>query len=49
MTNYEQAANAIWKDLTGRSGVGNALEECDSGIQQEIKDRIAELIQEHVN
>lgn len=43
-TRAAAAAQAIWKDLTDRSGVGNELEACDEGIQQEIRDAIAEHV-----
>ena len=43
------AAEEIFDDLTGRCGIGNALEECDSDIQQEIKDTMAKIIAKHTS
>jgi len=41
------AALEIFSDLTGRCGIGNAIEECDDGIQQEIKATMAQIIAKH--
>lgn len=39
------AAQNILLDLKDRRGIGNAIEECDEEIQQEIEDTIVELIE----
>ena len=44
-----KAAEEIFDDLTGRCGIGNAIEECDRDIQQEIKNTMAEIIAKHTN
>jgi hypothetical protein len=39
-----EAAEAIVSDLRGRSGMGNAFDECDLGIVREIVEEIADRI-----
>lgn len=41
----EKIVEAVLKDLGGRSGIGNALEECDEGIQREIQEELTEKVQ----
>lgn len=38
MSIVTRAVDRIWKDLMGRKGIRQALEEIDEGIQQEIRD-----------
>jgi hypothetical protein len=40
----EVATQNILTELRGRSGIGNALDECDEEVMQEIRNSIAELI-----
>ena len=44
-----EAVTLIWDDLTGRHGIQQALEECDEGIQQEIRDAMAEIIDNYLS
>lgn len=37
----------IWSDLTGRSGIDNALEGCDEDIQAEIKESMAQIVRNY--
>jgi hypothetical protein len=41
----EKIVKTVLDDLGVRSGVGNALEECDEGIQREIKEELTEKVQ----
>lgn len=42
--NAEQIVDAIISDLTGRAGLGNEFEGCDSGIQAEIRETWIEIV-----
>jgi hypothetical protein len=39
-----EAVDAIVDDLSGRSGLGNALDECDSGVQREMRETWTQLV-----
>lgn len=41
----DKIVKAVLEDLAGRSGIGNALEECDQEIQREIKEELTEKVQ----
>lgn len=45
---YIAIAKAILADLSDRSGIGNAIDDCDKDTKREILRAIAEIIQEHI-
>lgn len=45
----KKAARAIWKDLSGRKGIGDELDQIDPYIKVEIIKAHAEIIDKHLN
>lgn len=41
----EQIIDAVWHDLSGRSGIGNELDMIDTDIKTEVKHDLIEIVQ----
>jgi len=44
----EKIVSDIVEDLTDRSGIGDAFEDCDEDIQKEIKDTWERIVRRHI-
>lgn len=44
LINSRQIVEDIWSELGGRSGIGDALYSCDDDIQEEIKDKLDDIV-----